>query len=139
MRRPDVVGSSLYVFFSLMLLTLRTPYRDLGIPWLWMAFASLEIILEAEEEGRPFGAAVVHELDRLALAVVTEQDESLLVAPFQAKDEFGPHSILKRSGITPPYEVRTGSKNIECISQQEHRMYFCETATFCLPMHRRGF
>src|ERR1022692_979801 len=48
------------------------PVADLHVPGIWCPLAGLEQLLEAYQERAPRGAAVIHELDRLAPALVLE-------------------------------------------------------------------
>src|SRR5215472_4466834 len=81
---------------------------DLRVPGLRAAFALLDQVFEAEQECRPFGAAVVHELVRLAPALVAEEHESLAVAPFKAEADLCAHPVLGRTRIAPHHQARIG-------------------------------
>src|SRR5215208_8229478 len=76
-REPRTIGCSV-------------PVADLYVVGGRGALAGLDEGLQAHQEDRPLGAAVVHELHRLLPALVLEQDDGVVALLFEIETDLGP-------------------------------------------------
>src|SRR6185295_2580517 len=77
------------------------PVADLDVARMWCAGSGLDKLLEAHQERGPLGAAVVHELARLAPTLVREQDDRVVVLPLQAEADVGADPLRRAVGHLP--------------------------------------
>jgi hypothetical protein len=74
---------------------------DLHVVGKRMAFSALDPIPQAHEKDRPFGAAMVHELNWLLPPSMSEENEDLAVFCLQSESYFGPDPFVRASSATP--------------------------------------
>src|SRR5688572_25609196 len=79
------------------------PVADLDVVRRRPAAPGLHELLEAHQVCRPLRAAVVHELDRLAPALVLEQDDRVLVALVETPIDLRSDPLLGTAGDPPPH------------------------------------
>src|SRR6266542_1408824 len=65
------------------------PVADPDVLRVWGAGTGLDQLLQAHQERGPLRAAVGHELDRLAPALVLEQDDRVVALPLQVEADVG--------------------------------------------------
>src|SRR6266545_277241 len=77
------------------------PVADPDVLRVWGAGTGLDQLLQAHQERGPLRAAVGHELDRLAPALVLEQDDRVVALPLQVEADVGADPLRGAVGHLP--------------------------------------